>query len=73
MVVSAVNEDLAFFLETQRGEEDRDAHVLELEFDDSSGASPDRLTPNRLRSEKIHSRADDSFLKLETERIGRDW
>ncbi|XP_073290198.1 uncharacterized protein [Primulina huaijiensis] len=76
MVVSAIDEDLAVFLETRRDEKDRDDRVRALEFDefdDSSGASPDWLTPNRLRSEKIHGRADDSFLKLETERVGCDW
>ncbi|XP_073043579.1 uncharacterized protein [Primulina eburnea] len=76
MVVSAIDEGLAVFLETKMGEKDRDDHFLAQEFnefDDSSGASPDRLTSNRVQSEKINSRADDSFLKLETERVGCDW
>ncbi|XP_073043582.1 uncharacterized protein [Primulina eburnea] len=72
MVVSAIDEGLAVFLETKMGEKDRDDHFLAQEFNEFDDSS-DRLTSNRVQSEKINSRADDSFLKLETERVGCDW
>ncbi|XP_073135323.1 uncharacterized protein [Henckelia pumila] len=78
MIVNATEEDLAIFLETHSGEKGRNDHTLALEsveFDDSSGASPDSdiMVSDGLRSEKIHGTADVTSLESETERVGCDW